>query len=94
MWQVLIEEKALEFINSLDKRVAENILKNLRLLKENPYPGHGQGDKDAIKGSSKTSYRMRTGNHRAFYLIEDNKKIARITEIMTTEAAHKKYGRM
>ena len=46
-----------------------------------PYPGQGLGDKKEIKGSSKSAFRMRIGNYRAFYVLEENKKIIKITEI-------------
>jgi mRNA-degrading endonuclease RelE of RelBE toxin-antitoxin system len=94
MWTVLVEENALKFLDSLDKRHRERIKENLRLLKESPYPGHGVGDKKEIKGSSKSAFRMRIGDYRAFYVIEENRKTAKVTEIMTAESAHKKYGRV
>ena len=94
MWKVLIEESALKFIESLDKRRAENIKENIRLLRESPYPGQGSGDKKEVKGASKTAFRMRIGDYRAFYVIEDKIKTVKITEVMTAEAAHKKYGRI
>ena len=94
MWKVLIEESAMKFLNSLDKRRRENIKEDLRLLKVSPYPGQGLGDKKEIKGASKTAYRMRIGDYRAFYIIEEKNKTVKITELMTAEAAHKKYGRV
>ena len=94
MWKVLVEESVLKFIESLDKRRAESIKESLRLLKESPYPGQGLGDKKEIKGSSKTAYRMRIGDYRAFYVIEERRKTVKVTEIMTAETAHKKYGRI
>jgi len=94
MWTVLIEERAVKFLNSLNKRRREHIKEELRLLKESPYPGQGLGDKKEIKGSFKSAFRMRIGSYRAFYVIEENKKTIKITEIMTAESAHKKYGRV
>ena len=92
MWKVLVEESALKFIESVGKH-AENIKENLRFLKESPYPGQGLGDKKEIKGASKTAFRMRIGDYRAFYVIEDASRTVKVTEVMTAEAAHKKYGR-
>ena len=91
MWKVLVEDNVLKFLDSLDKSRRENIRKNLRFLKLSPYPGQGLGDKKEIKGSSKSAYRMRIGDYRAFYIIEDNKTV-KVTELMTAETAHKKYG--
>ena len=94
MWKVLIEENALQFLDSVDKRRRENIKETLRLLKISPYPRQGVGDKKEIKGTSKRVFRIRVGDYRAFYVIEEASKIVKITEIMTAEAAHKKYGQL
>jgi mRNA-degrading endonuclease RelE of RelBE toxin-antitoxin system len=93
MWQVLIENNALKFLEPLDKKRSENIKEELRSLKESPYPDI-HGDKKEIKGTSKSAYRMRIGDYRAFYIIEEESKTVKVTEITTAESAHKKYGRM
>lgn len=94
MWKVLVEENVLKFLDSIDKRRRENIRKSLRLLKASPYPGQGLGDKKEIKGASKSAYRMRIGDYRAFYVIEEKIKTVKVTELMTAEVAHKKYGQL
>ncbi len=94
MWKVLIEENVLKFLDSLDKHRRELIKENLRLLKASPYPGQNLGDKKEIKGTSKSAYRMRIGNYRAFYIIEKDRKTIKITELMTAESGHKKYGKI
>ena len=94
MWTVLIEERATKFLHSLSKRRREHIVEQLRLLKISPYPWEGRGDKKEIKGSSQSAFRMRIGSYRAFYVIYENEKTVKITEIMTAESAHKKYGRV
>jgi mRNA-degrading endonuclease RelE of RelBE toxin-antitoxin system len=94
MWKVLIERDALEFLNSLDSGRKSRIKETLRWLRESPYPGEGRGDKKEIKASSKSAFRMRIGDCRAFYVIEAAIKTVKITELMTAEAAHKKYGQM
>ena len=93
MWKVLIENNALKFLESLDKKRSENIKESLRSLRESPYFDI-HGDKKEIKGTSKSSFRLRIGDYRAFYIIEIEDKTVKVTEIMTAEAAHKKYGRM
>ncbi len=92
MWKVFIEESVLRFLETFDKKRQENIKKELRFLKDTPYPGRGYGDKKEIKGTSKSASRMRIGEYRAFYIIEENNKVVKVTEFMTAEAAHKKYG--
>lgn len=93
MWKVLIENNALKFLESLDKKRSENIKDSLRSLRESPFPGV-HGNKKEIKGTSKSAFRLRIGDYRAFYIIEAEERTVKVTEIMTAEAAHKKYGRM
>lgn len=93
MWKVLIENNALKFLESLEKRRSENIKESLRSLKEPPYPDI-HGNKKEIKGTSKSAFRLRIGDYRAFYIIEAENSTVKVTEIMTAEAAHKKYGRI
>ncbi|MDI6722974.1 MAG: type II toxin-antitoxin system RelE/ParE family toxin [Candidatus Aenigmarchaeota archaeon] len=83
----------MKFLESLDRKRSENIRESLRLLKESPYPDI-HGDKKEIKGTSKSAFRLRIGDYRAFYIIEAENRTVKVTEIMTAEAAHKKYGRM
>lgn len=93
MWKVLIGDSALKFLESLDRKRSENIKEGLRSLRESPYPD-AQGNKKGIKGTSKTAFRLRIGDYRALYVIEAESRIVKVTEVMTAEAAHKKYGRM
>ncbi|MDI6721777.1 MAG: type II toxin-antitoxin system RelE/ParE family toxin [Candidatus Aenigmarchaeota archaeon] len=90
---MLVENSTMKFLESLDRKRSENIRESLRLLKESPYPDI-HGDKKEIKGTSKSAFRLRIGDYRAFYIIEAENRTVKVTEIMTAEAAHKKYGRM
>lgn len=94
MWEVLIESNAMKYLDSLDAKRRENIKESLRFLRESPFPGQCVGDKKEIKGLKNISFRMRIGDYRAFYVIEKEFKVVKVTEIMTAEAAHKKYGQM
>jgi len=94
MWKVLIEQHALDFLDSLPPKRKAIVKESLKFLKESPYPGRGRGDKKEIEAASKRAYRMRIGDYRAFYVIEETPKTVKVTELMTAEAAHKKYGRL
>ncbi len=69
------------------------IIKSLKKLKD-PYPGTGEGDKEEIKGTDDVVYRLRIGDHRAFYRIEKENLKVYVFDILTSEQAHKKYGRL
>jgi mRNA interferase RelE/StbE len=66
----------------------KQIKQSIKELKENPYPG---SNKDEIKGYQEITYRLRVGNYRVFYEIDEEQKIVFVTEILTAEQAHKKY---
>ena len=83
MWKVLIENNALKFLESLDKKRSENIKESLRSLRESPYPDI-HGDKKEIKGTSKSAFRLRIGDYRAFYTIEAENRIVKVTEISSS----------
>ncbi len=71
----------------------EQIKKSLKKL-EDPYPGRGKGDKKEIKGADDVVYRLRIGDHRAFYRIEKEDSKVYVFDILSAEQAHKKYGRL
>lgn len=92
MFKLLIEISLLQRINSYPKKESDNFKEKLKSLEKNPYPDGN--DKKEIKGTKKTVYRLRTGNFRFFYIIDLENKIVKITEFLTAEQAHKKYGRV
>lgn len=59
----------------------------------NPFPDNN-GSKKELKGTRTTTYRLRVGNYRVFYQIDEEKKEVYIFDVLTAEQAHKKYGRM
>ncbi|MFO7792318.1 MAG: type II toxin-antitoxin system RelE family toxin [Thermoplasmatota archaeon] len=72
----------------------ENQIKmELKKLKK-PYPGRGKGEKKLIKGTDDVAYRLRIGDYRAFYRIDKEEKRVYVFDILTSEQAHKKYGRL
>ncbi len=90
MFNVLIEIGVLRAIESLPGNYPKNMKDKLKVLRESPFPdGH---DKKEIKGTSKTAYRLRVGDYRFFYIIDFENKEVKVTEFMTAEQAHKKYG--
>ena len=92
MFKLLVEVSTMERINSLPKRLSDNIKGKIRGLKNNPFPD-GK-DKRRIKGTRNTIYRLRLGDYRLFYIIEIDNKIVKVTEFLTAEQAHKIYGRV
>lgn len=88
--KVLLSEEAVEFLQSLDLKSRNICKKNLEKL-ENPYPGRGSGDKEKLVVAGEIIYRLHIGRtYTAFYVI--GAKEVRVLELLSIEAAHKKYG--
>ena len=95
MYELFIEEEALDFLNKLSDKSQRIIDRNLKALAEYPYPGRGRGDKEKIERGNRILYRIHMGRTwTAFYRILDKEKIVRVTYLTTTEKAHKMYGRL
>ena len=92
MFKLLVEVGIIEKINSLPTKESKNIKERLKLLENDPFPD-GR-DKKMIKGTRRTVYRLRSGDYRFFYIIELENKTVKVTEFLTAEQAHKKYGRL
>ena len=92
-YKVFVTHEVQEIISFMDKKTSNIIIKNLRKLGEDPYPGKGVGDKEKLPVSGKMRYRMHIGRTwTVFYSIMEGKKQVRIAEICTIDEAHKKYG--
>lgn len=90
---VKIDEDALAFIKHLPDKSQEIIDGKIKTLKDDPFPGK-RGDKELlILGKGKNVCRLPIGHsYTVFYRISTDKKIVYITDMMTIEQAHKKYG--
>ena len=93
MFKVLVEIEVMEKINDFPPKESLRFKEKLKLLGQNPFPGL-DADKKEIKGTSKIAYRLRIGNYRFFYIIDIENKVVKVTEFLTAEQAHKKYGRL
>ncbi len=92
MFQVLVETEVLSKINSFPTKESARFKEKLKSL-ENPFPSP-DGDKKEIKGTRRSAYRLRVGDYRFFYVIDIENKVVKVTEFLTAEQAHKKYGRL
>ena len=92
MFKLLVEIGIVARINTHPKKEADNLKKRLKSLKSDPFPD-GK-DKKGIKGGLRSAYRLRVGSYRFFYIIDLEGRIVKVTEFLTAEQAHRKYGRM
>ncbi len=92
-YKVLITQEVQEILGCLDDKSSSIIIKNIKKLKENPYPGRGAGDKDKLPIRGKLRYRMHIGRTwTIFYSILEEEKQVRVAELLPIDEAHKRYG--
>lgn len=92
-YRLLIEEEALEFIESLDDKSKRICKDNIKQLAENPYPGQGKGDKRKEVVDGEEVWRLHIGRtYTAFYVIDEDESVVRVLEVLPIDEAHKRYG--
>jgi mRNA-degrading endonuclease RelE of RelBE toxin-antitoxin system len=92
MFRLLVEVGVLEAIGKLPQNKARNIRDRVKQLAENPFPD-GYNKKE-IKGTTKSVYRLRVGDYRVFYVLDNVAKEVKVTGFLTAEQAHGIYGRL
>jgi mRNA-degrading endonuclease RelE of RelBE toxin-antitoxin system len=92
-YDLLIEQEALDFIESLDEK-SERICKdNIKSLAKEPYPGRGKGDKEQLVVRGEEVYRLHIGrSFTAFYDILEDEKAVQVLEVLPIDEAHDRYG--
>jgi len=64
-YDIKIEKRALKFLKNIDKKTQSKIVEKIYALSENPY----QNSKKLV---GREAYRIRVGNYRVIYEIDDN----------------------
>lgn len=95
-YQLLIEEKALEYLRSLPEKSMRLVADRCLSLADDPFPGSGSGDREALHlPGFKKLYRLHVGRcYTVFYRIYEDEKVVTILAITTIEKPHKMYGRL
>ncbi|MDD3136642.1 MAG: hypothetical protein PHF57_01000 [Methanoregula sp.] len=91
---VLFRQSTAEFLNALPDKSQRIAREHLAILKTDPYPGRGK-DKERLNTEGMEVFRLHIGrSYTALYLIHSDKSMVEITHLMSTEQAHKRYGRL
>jgi len=91
-YSILINKKALKFINDLPDKSKLIVKDRIKILYENSYPGQG-GDKEKLNLPKYELYRMHIARSFTIFCRIQGKEV-KILDIMTIEQAHKRYGRL
>ena len=78
-YEVLLSETALRQYKRLSSEMRKRVKSNLAELKNDPYKARPKADIKKLKGPKRDYYRLRIGNYRALYVVEEKKvKVAKI----------------
>lgn len=92
-YEVLVTQEIQKSFQEQEEKTRRIVKDNLKKLKENPYPGKGSGDKEKLPIQGEKRYRMHIGRTwTIFYSVLEDKKEVRVSEILSIDEAHKKYG--
>ena len=70
MYQIIYHKRVVKFINSRDTKEKKRIKKRLDKLKQNPYPTNNEIDIKKLQ--NRVGFRLRIGNYRFIYDVEDD----------------------
>lgn len=77
MLSVKLSNSSEKFISKCEKEMQERILKKIRSLKENPFPGECR----RVQGKEEKVFRVRIGKYRILYEIIDEENLIIISNI-------------
>jgi len=70
MYQIIYHKRVVKFINSRDTKDKKRIKKRLDKLEQNPYPTNSEIDIKKLQ--NRVGFRLRIGNYRFIYDVEDD----------------------
>jgi mRNA interferase RelE/StbE len=85
-YQVRLKRSALKTINSLDARTQRRLWARIRSLADNPRPPGAKALQEPWKGH----YRLRVGDYRLLYTIEDDRLLVLVVKVGQRETVYRK----
>ncbi|KAF1073296.1 type II toxin-antitoxin system RelE/ParE family toxin [Methanogenium sp. MK-MG] len=89
------KKRAQDFCDHLPDKSRVIVRDHLLRLADDPYPGSGADREQLTIRGDDRYFRLHIGrSFTAFYTIHEREGEVHVLDIMTTEQAHKKYGRL
>lgn len=85
MYQIQYQTEATKTLQRMPKKLVRNIVKNIKLLADNPYAPNNNIKR--LRGKSR--YRLRVGDWRILYEIDDDLHIIEVIKIGTRGGVYK-----
>ena len=94
-WRILLDRRAHQFIEGLPPKSQRIVKEKIAILAGDPFPGTG-GDREKLPVHGREDiHRLQISHsYTAFYRIHEREKEVHVLMVMTTDQAHKRYGRL
>jgi len=89
LYEVLIDERVEKDLRKIPNHVVEKFLNLLDEFENNPIKPRPGFDAKPIKEFPGNIYRLRIGDYRVLYSVDNNDKIVRITTVVHRSGAYK-----
>ena len=88
-YEVLVDEKVEKDLAKVPNHIVEKFLNSLDEFEINPVRSRPGFDAKRLKGFPGNMYRLRIGNYRVLYSVDNNDRVIQITTIMHRSVAYK-----
>ncbi len=85
MYKIVEKATAQKALRKMQPEWAKRIRTKMRLIAENPYGEHPQ----VTKLQGREGYRLRVGNYRVLYIIQDNQLVICVLDVLPRGQAYK-----
>ena len=86
-YKVLVSKTAQKQLDFLGNKLKQRIKKYLKVLEKNPFEKRSGADIKYLEGSEPRLYRLRIGDYRAIYYVEN--KVVKVTKIRKRGTAYR-----
>ncbi|MFP4608511.1 MAG: type II toxin-antitoxin system RelE family toxin [Candidatus Natronoplasma sp.] len=90
-YYILISTTFQKQLEKLDDRLKKRVKDSLEGLKEDPYKPRSGADIKKLSGTDPTKYRLKIGDYRVIYTVEESNKAVKVIEGLKRGKGYRKY---
>jgi mRNA interferase RelE/StbE len=84
MYKIEFKKKVEKELRKIDRQYVQTLLGKIKMLEKEPFPSNSR----KLTGSA-MSYRLRVGDYRVIYQVDDNSKIITIFQVRNRKDAYR-----
>ncbi|MEF8836112.1 MAG: type II toxin-antitoxin system RelE/ParE family toxin [Candidatus Thermoplasmatota archaeon] len=90
-YQILISTTFQKQLERLDDQLKKRVKDSLEELEEGPYEPRSGADIKKLSGTDPTKYRLRIGDYRVIYTVDESDKAVKVIEGLKRGKGYRKY---